>query len=104
MKTWANILLGSWLVLTGLIHLGGISIPESGTILIVLGIGTGILIIVANSSEKISAQLGGILLGAWLIAGGLMALFNVQFTGSGVLLAALGVAAGVMVLITRHRG
>jgi hypothetical protein len=102
MKTWANILLGSWLVLTGLLRLGGVSFPKSGTILVVLGIVTGILLIVANSSEKISTQIGGILLGTWLVAGGLMALFNVHLTGSGVILAVLGVAAGVMVLITRR--
>ncbi|MHB8843688.1 MAG: hypothetical protein ACYC7L_02980 [Nitrospirota bacterium] len=102
MKTWANILLGIWLVLTGLIRLGGVSFPKSGTVLIVLGIVTGILIIVANSSEKISTQIGGILLGTWLVAGGLMVLFNIHFSGSGVILAVLGVAAGVMVLIARR--
>ena len=56
----------------------------------------------ANSSEKIGTQIGSILLGTWLVAGGLVSLFHVHFAGSGVILAVLGVAAGVMVLITRH--
>jgi hypothetical protein len=102
MKTAANILLGIWLVLTGLVRLGGVSFTKTGIILAVLGIATGILFFIANSSEKIGAQIGSILLGVWLVAGGLMSLFNVHFTGSGVILAVLGVAAGVMVLINRH--
>lgn len=102
MKTWSNILLGSWLVLTGLLHLGGVSFPKSGVIVAVIGIVTGILLFIANSSEKIVTQIGGILLGIWLIAGGMVSLFHVRFTGSGVILAVLGVAAGVMVLIARR--
>ena len=102
MKTWANILLGIWLVLTGLVRLGGVSFPQSGTILAVFGIVTGILFFFADSSEKIGTQIGSILLGAWLVAGGLVSLFHIRFTGSGVILAALAVAAGVMVLINRR--
>jgi hypothetical protein len=102
MKTWANILLGIWLVLTGLVHLGGISFSKSGIILAVLGIVTGILLFIADSSEKIGTHTGSILLGIWLVAGGLVSLFHIRFTGSGVILAVLAVAAGVMVLITRR--
>ncbi len=101
MKTWMNILLGIWLVLTGLVHLGGISFSKSGIILAVLGIVTGILFFIADSSEKISTHIGSILFGVWLVAGGLMSLLHVRFTGSGVILAVLAVAAGVTVLITR---
>lgn len=102
MKTWANILLGIWLVLTGLVHLGGVSFSKSGTILAVLGVVTGILFFIADSSEQIGKQMGSILLGTWLVAGGLMSLFHVRFIGSGVILSVLAVAAGVMVLITRR--
>jgi hypothetical protein len=102
MKTWSNILLGTWLVLTGLLHLGGVSFPKSGVIVALLGIVTGILLFIANSSEKIVTQIGGILLGIWLVASGLVSMFHVSFPGSGVILAVLGVAAGVMVLIARR--
>lgn len=102
MKTWANILLGLWLVLTGLVHLGGVHVPQSGILLAVLGIVTGILFFVADSGEKIGTQMGSILLGVWLVAGGLASLFHVRFSGSGTILAVLSVAAGVMVLIFRR--
>ncbi|NTW58642.1 MAG: hypothetical protein HGB21_02605 [Nitrospirae bacterium] len=101
MKTWANILLGLWLVLTGLVHLGGISFSKSGIILAALGIVTGILFFIADRSEKIAMQIGSIFLGVWLVAGGLMSLFHLHFAGSGVILAVLALAAGFMVLITR---
>jgi FtsH-binding integral membrane protein len=102
MKTRAYILLGIWLVLTGLVHLGGVSFSRSGIILALLGIMTGILFFFADSSEKIGKQIDSILLGTWLVAGGLVSLFHIHVTGSGVILAVLGVAAGVMVLITRR--
>ncbi len=102
MKTWANVLLGIWLVLTGLIHLGGIVLTHSGTILAVLGIVTGILFFLADRSEKLATQMGSILLGIWLVVGGLLSLFHVHFAGSGVILAVLAVAAGVMVLVLRR--
>ncbi len=102
MKTWSNILLGIWLVLTGLVHLGGVSFSQSGIILAVLGIVTGILFFIADRSEKIGTQIGSILLGTWLVAGGLMTIFHIHFTGSGVIFAVLAAAAGVMVLITRR--
>jgi hypothetical protein len=101
MKTWANVLLGIWLVLTGLVHLGGISFSKSGIILAVLGIVTGILFFIADRSEKLATQIGSIFLGTWLVAGGLVSLFHVHFAGSGVILAVLAFAAGVMLLITR---
>jgi hypothetical protein len=102
MKTWANIFLGAWLVLAGLVQLGGLSLPHSRSFLAVLGVATGILLFFANSSEKITTQIAGILLGAWLVAGGLFALAHIRFTGSSVLLAMLAVAAGIMVLLTRR--
>lgn len=54
MQTWANILPGSWLVLTGLIRLGGVSFPKcshftgSGVILAVLGAAAGVVVLVAR--------------------------------------------------------
>ncbi len=102
MKTWVNVLLGIWLVLTGLIHLGGIVFTHSGTLLAVLGIVTGTLFFLADRSEKIAMQMGSILLGIWLVVSGLLSLFHVRFAGSGVILAVLAVAAGVMVLVFRR--
>ena len=102
MKTVVNILLGVWLVLTGLSHLGGVQFSNSGVILAVLGIVTGILFFFADSGEKLAAQIGSILLGLWLVLGGLASLFHVRFAGSGIILAVLAVAAGIMVMIGRR--
>ena len=101
MKTWANIFLGIWLVLTGLLHLGGISFSKSNVILAALGIVTGILFFIADRNDKLAPQIGSIFLGLWLVAGGLVSLFHIHFAGSSVILAVLALAAGFMVLITR---
>ena len=63
---------------------------------------TGILFFIADSSDKIGTHIESTLLGFWLAAGGLVSLFHVRFTGSGVILAVLALAAGVTVLITRR--
>ncbi len=102
MKTLANILLGIWLILTGLLHLGGFSFPHSGIILAVLGVVTGIVFFFADRSEKLATQMGSILLGVWLVVNGLVPLVHVRFVGIGVVLAVLSIAAGVMVLIFRR--
>jgi hypothetical protein len=102
MRKWANILLGIWLVLTGLVHLGGVSFAKSGIILPILGIVVGILFFIADRSEKLVAQIGSVLLGIWLVTGGLVSFFHIHFAGSSVIIAALAVAAGVAVMITRR--
>ncbi len=102
MKTLANILLGIWLIMTGLLHLGGISFPHSSIILAVLGIVAGVVFFLADRSEKLATQMGSILLGIWLVATGLLSLFHVSFAGIGTILAVLSVAAGCMVLILRR--
>jgi hypothetical protein len=99
MKTWANILIGVWLVLKGLVALGGIRFPGLGVILAVLGIVAGILFLMADRGEQLLPRLGTTLLGVWLLVSGLMPLLHLNFTGSGVVLAVLAIAAGALILI-----
>ncbi len=101
MKALANILLGIWLIVNGMITLGGIRFSGSGAILAVLAVVAGILFLLVDRSEKLLPRLGNILLGIWLLATGLMPLLHVGFSGSGVVLAVLSIAAGVLVLIRR---
>ncbi len=101
MHTVANILLGIWLIVTGLIFLGGLRFSGSGIILAVLGIVAGILFLLAGSSEKLWSRMGFVLLGVWLVAGGLVPLFHIHFPGSGAVLAVLSVASGVLIIF-RH--
>jgi hypothetical protein len=98
MKTAANILLGIWLVLKGLVALGGFRFAGSGVVLAVLGIIAGILFLLADRGEKLLPRLGFLLLGLWLLVSGLLPLFRWNFSGSGVLLAVLAIAAGVTIL------
>lgn len=104
MKKWANILLGVWLVLTGLLALGGIRFSGSRVILAVLAVVAGILFLLADRSEKMWPKMESILLGVWLLATGLMPLLHIRFAGSGVVLAVISVAAGAMILIRRSVG
>ena len=47
-RSMGMLLLGIWLILTGLLPLLRLAIPESGTILAVLAIAAGILILVGK--------------------------------------------------------
>lgn len=101
MKKWAHILLGVWLVLTGLVRLGGVRFSGSGTFAAVLGVVAGILFLLADRSEKLGARIGTIFLGGWLLATGLISLLQVQFSGSNVIMAVISIAAGALILIQR---
>ncbi len=50
---------------------------------------------------KITKNLGMLLLGIWLIATGVIPLLNISFSGLGVVMAVLAIAAGVLILVGR---
>jgi hypothetical protein len=93
--------LGIWLIATGLVDLGGVRFSGSATILPVLAVVSGFLFLLADRSEKLWARMGTILPGIWLVATGLVPLLHIRFSGSGVVLALLAIAAGVVMLIRR---
>ncbi len=99
MKKAANILLAIWLIATSLVYLGGVRFANSGTLLAVLGAVTGILLLLADRGEKLSARAGNVLLGIWVLANGLFGIFHIHFTGSNVILAVLAIAAGIFIII-----
>ncbi len=101
MKKWGNILLGVWLVLTGLISLTSLSFRGSYTIQALLAIGAGVALILADWSMKFSERAANIVLGIWLIIVGLIPLLDISFHGSRTILALLALIAGVMILIRR---
>jgi hypothetical protein len=60
----------------------------------------------AHSNErmtivKITRNIGMLLLAVWLIATGLISILSLSFTGLGVVMAILAIAAGVFILIGR---
>lgn len=50
---------------------------------------------------RLTKNLGMLLLAIWLILGGLMTLLNLSFSGAGIIMAILAMAAGVLILIGR---
>ena len=48
---------------------------------------------------KIGRKFGTLLLAAWLILHGLMALFGLGFRGSGTVLGILALASGILILL-----
>jgi hypothetical protein len=52
-------------------------------------------------AAKLTKNLGMLLLGSWLIVGGLIPLLNLSFSGLGTLMAILAIAAGVLILLGR---
>ena len=50
---------------------------------------------------KLSRNLGTILLSLWLILTGLTHFLNLHFTGYGILMAILAIAAGIFLLLGR---
>jgi hypothetical protein len=102
------LLLAIWLILTGLLPLLNISIRSSGIILAVLAIAAGIMIVLGSAglgrdtrSVALTRNLGMLVLAIWLILTGLFSAIRITFPASGILLAALAVAAGVLILLRR---
>lgn len=95
------ILLAVWLILTGLLPLLNLSFPASATILAILAIAAGVLFLMEGRRTRLSKNLGMLLLAIWLIVSGLLPLLNINFPASGIVLALLAVAAGVLLLIRR---
>ncbi len=98
-KRIALIVLGVWLLLTGLFPVAGISFSGSGLVLNVLAIAAGVLILMQGDSWP--ARIGMLLLGAWLVLTGLLAVVNVGIQGAGLILNLLALAAGVLILLER---
>jgi hypothetical protein len=52
-------------------------------------------------ATTMTKNLGMLLLGIWLILGGLLPLLGVSLPGGGMIMAILAIAAGVLILIGR---
>ena len=54
-----------------------------------------------KSKMKFTKNLGMVLLGIWLILTGIIPLVHLSFSGLGVLMAILAIAAGILILLER---
>ncbi len=100
-KNLGMILLAIWLVLTGLLSLFSVTFPGAGIILAILAIAAGAVILFGLRGRSLGNNIGLILLAIWLILRGLLSVFDISFAGSGIVLALLAIAAGVLLLIGR---
>ena len=50
---------------------------------------------------KLTKNIGMLLLSVWLIATGLISILNLSFSGLGVIMAILAIAAGIFILLGR---
>ena len=98
-KNLGAILLGIWLILTGLLPLVTINIPGAEIVLAILAIAAGALLLLRPG--QLSRTLGVILLCAWLILSGLLAITSFAIPGGAVVLGLLAIAAGILILLGR---
>jgi hypothetical protein len=98
-KNIGVILLAIWLILRGLISLLGLEFAGLGLIMGILAIAAGVLLLIGRGS--LSGKWAVIVLAVWLILTGLFALIDLSFSGSGILMGILAIAAGILLLIQR---
>jgi hypothetical protein len=91
------LLLGIWLIATGLLPLINLNIPALGLILGILAIAAGVLIILRPA--KVSRNIGVILLSVWLIATGLLPILNLVIPA--IVLSLVAIVAGILILLGR---
>jgi hypothetical protein len=91
--------LGIWLIVSGLLPLLNIGSEVLDIIVDILAVAAGVAILIAWRSWP--AKIGMLLLAIWLIVSALLPLLNFSFQGSGLILAALAIAAGVLILLNR---
>jgi UPF0716 family protein affecting phage T7 exclusion len=99
LRNLGTILLGIWLILTGLLPLVTFQIPGAELILAILAIAAGVLLLLRPG--QISRTWGVILLCAWLILSGLVAITTLAIPGGEVVLGLLAIAAGILILLGR---
>jgi hypothetical protein len=93
------LLLGIWLVASGLVAILSLSFTGSTTILGLLALAAGVLILIG--ARNLPNRLGMFLLAIWLIITGLLPLINLSFEGISVVMGVLALAAGVLLLLRR---
>ncbi len=101
MRNLGLILLGLWLLATGLMTLLDISFSNSDVLLGLLAVAAGLLLLLERRRWRLSDELGKLLLSLWLIATGLIALLDISFSNQDVLMGLLAVAAGILLLLRR---
>lgn len=93
------LVLSLWLIVTAVLLLTKISFANQGLILAILAVAAGVLLLLRQGG--MSANLGWLLLSIWLVVQGAMVVLSISFNQSGVIMAVLALAAGVLLLLRR---
>lgn len=99
MKKWSTLLLCIWLIVVGVVAIFNLTFSGMDIIIPVLGIVTGILLLLAAKALKLFHPVALLLLAIWLILTGAIAIFELSFNGLPILMGALAIAAGVFIII-----
>jgi hypothetical protein len=91
--------LAIWLVAQGLVSLFRVNNPTVVLALPILAILSGVLLLLRIRDSKPSVNLGFLLLSVWLILSGIVPLLNVGSIEISLVLAVLGLAAGILILV-----
>jgi hypothetical protein len=103
MKKYASLgrlLLGIWLIVTGVIGLLGIAFEILTLALDILAIVTGIVFLIGLRGGNWVQKLGIIFLAVWLILVGLMPFIGMSLPFAGELVMILAILAGIFLLIS----
>jgi hypothetical protein len=114
-----TLLLSIWLIASGLLIVAKINVANQGMLLAVLAVAAGILLLMTEAGLNVSRtagqrikhavrsrggmalNLGWLLLAIWLVVQGAMILLKFSFTNSGIIMAVVALAAGVLILLRR---
>ena len=92
------VLLGVWLLLSGLLRVLGASLPSGGMVLGLLALVSGGILLL-NGAGTGARNPGFLLLSIWLILTGLIALITLRVTGLSVIMSLLELGAGIMLFV-----
>ncbi len=90
------VVLGAFLILSGLVGLID-GIGNLGIVIDILAVAAGVLILLY--APGVSSRIGWMMAAVYLIAIGLTSILGLSFSGMGIILAILALAAGVLLLV-----
>ena len=104
MKGLNIIILAVWLIAQGLVTLLDLSFSGMEIIFAIVQIAAGILLLLMKKKDQIFSKIANLLLSIWLIARGVVAIFEIDFSGMEIIFGILAIAAGVLIIIGMKKG
>lgn len=93
-----NLLLGVWLILTGVIGLFSFSFRGINLVMIFISLAVAVMLVLPHQDNRPLISMGMLMLVVVLMTRGLLALLNTSFPGANVVLSVIATAAGFLLL------